>query len=47
MRGDDLEARGCRNLDVQLLDEVTPVHEYLPSAGSDQKAVSSMGFDER
>ena len=37
---------GCRNLDIQLLDEVTPVHEYLPSAGSDQKAVSSMGFDE-
>ncbi len=37
---------GATNLDVELPGPVTPVHEYLPSAGAEQKAVSSMSYDE-
>ncbi|NNM05371.1 MAG: glycosyltransferase family 4 protein, partial [Gemmatimonadetes bacterium] len=37
---------GAVNVDVQLPGKVTPVHEYLPSAGEGQKAVSTMGFEE-
>jgi glycosyltransferase involved in cell wall biosynthesis len=37
---------GADNLDVELPGSVTPVHEYLPSAGPDQKAVSLMTYDE-
>ncbi len=37
---------GARNHDVVLHTEVMPVHEYLPSASANQKAVSRMSFDE-
>lgn len=37
---------GAVSHDVPLDSEVIPVHEYLPSAGEDQRAVSVMGFDE-
>ena len=37
---------GAHNKDVFLDNKVLPVHEYLPSAGIDQKAVSSMSYDE-
>lgn len=37
---------GAVNVDVELPGPVTPVHEYLPSAGPDQKAVSAMTSDE-
>ncbi len=37
---------GARNKDVYLDNKVLPVHEYLPSAGIAQKAVSSMSYDE-
>jgi glycosyltransferase involved in cell wall biosynthesis len=37
---------GATNVDVGLPGSVTPVHEYLPSAGPDQKAVSAMTHDE-
>jgi len=33
---------GAVNVDIVLPGEVTPVHEYLPSAGPQQKAVSLM-----
>ena len=38
--GDGVE--GAHNLDVQLHVDVLPVHEYLPAAGRDQRAVSNM-----
>ena len=38
--GDGVE--GAHNVDVQLHVDVLPVHEYLPVAGRDQRAVSSM-----
>lgn len=37
---------GATNLDIELHSPVTPVHEHLPSAGPDQKAVSGMTFEE-
>jgi glycosyltransferase involved in cell wall biosynthesis len=37
---------GAHNHDVLLHTGTMPVHEYLPSASADQKAVSRMGFDE-
>jgi glycosyltransferase involved in cell wall biosynthesis len=37
---------GAVNIDIPLSGPDTPVHEYLPSAGPDQKAVSTMGYDE-
>jgi len=37
---------GAHNLDVHLEQSTLPVHEYLPSAKTGQKAVSSMGYDE-
>ena len=37
---------GAVNIDVRLHKPVMPVHEYLPSAGDDQKQVARMSFDE-
>lgn len=37
---------GAHNIDVHLNKSVLPVHEYLPSAKANQKAVSSMSYDE-
>jgi len=37
---------GAVNLDVELHTKVMPVHEYLPSAGDDQKQVARMSFEE-
>ncbi|ODS30746.1 MAG: glycosyltransferase [Candidatus Scalindua rubra] len=37
---------GAHNIDIHLGKKTLPVHEYLPSAKEDQKAVSSMGYDE-
>jgi len=37
---------GASNVDVSLPGRTTPVHEYLPSAGAEQKAVSTMTYDE-
>jgi len=37
---------GAVNIDVPLHTEVYPVHEYLPSAGENQKQVARMGVDE-
>ena len=37
---------GATNLDIELPGPVTPVHEYLPSAGADQKAVSQMTYED-
>ncbi|MBT8258134.1 MAG: glycosyltransferase family 4 protein [Bacteroidia bacterium] len=37
---------GAINVNVNLENDITPVHEYLPSAKSGQKAVSAMGYDE-
>ena len=37
---------GATNLDIELPGSVTPVHEYLPSAGPAQQAVSTMTHDE-
>lgn len=37
---------GATNVDIPLPGPVFPVHEYLPSAGADQKAVSTMSYDE-
>lgn len=37
---------GAVNKDVLLDTDVMPVHEYLPSAKDNQKAVSAMGYDE-
>ena len=37
---------GAVNVDIDLPAGATPVHEYLPSAGEGQKAVSTMGYDE-
>ena len=35
-------AQGAHNVDVELHTDVLPVHEYLPVAGRDQRAVSNM-----
>ncbi len=37
---------GAINIDIQLSKDIIPVHEYLPSAASNQKAVSTMSFEE-
>ncbi|MCB2208872.1 MAG: glycosyltransferase family 4 protein [Bacteroidetes bacterium] len=37
---------GAHNIDIQLHSDIIPVHEYLPSAGEEQKQVASMDFDE-
>ena len=37
---------GAVNIDVKLHTDIMPVHEYLPSAGSKQKQVARMAFDE-
>jgi len=37
---------GAFNIDVPLPASITPVHEYLPSAGNDQKQVARMSFEE-
>ena len=37
---------GATNVDIELPGPVTPVHEYLPSAGPGQKPVSSMTYEE-
>ncbi len=37
---------GAHNIDVHLNSIHLPVHEYLPSAKEDQKAVSSMSYNE-
>lgn len=37
---------GATNVDVELHTHVVPVHEYLPSASANQKAVSVMGYEE-
>ena len=37
---------GAFNIDVQLHSDKTPVHEYLPAAGSNQKPVSRMSYEE-
>jgi hypothetical protein len=36
---------GARNIDVSLHCSVTPVHEYLPSAGPTQEPVSGMSSE--
>ncbi len=38
--------KGVKNIDVHLPSEIIPVHEYLPSAKTNQKAVSSMSYEE-
>lgn len=42
----DAGVQGAHNIDVDLEGRIMPVHEYLPAAKLNQKAVSSMGFDE-
>lgn len=37
---------GANNKDIRLKSNIIPVHEYLPSAKTNQKAVSSMSYDE-
>ena len=37
---------GANNIDIKLHSDIMPVHEYLPSAGEDQKQVASMSYDE-
>jgi glycosyltransferase involved in cell wall biosynthesis len=37
---------GAHNIDIKLHSDIMPVHEYLPSAGEEQKQVASMDFDE-
>lgn len=37
---------GAENLDIPLHTDVVPVHEYLPSAGDSQKAVSTMSAEQ-
>jgi len=37
---------GAVNIDIKLHTEVQPVHEYLPSAGKNQKQVARMTFGE-
>ena len=37
---------GAYNIDIKLHSAIMPVHEYLPSAGVEQKQVASMDFDE-
>ena len=39
-------APGAINVDVELHTATLPVHEYLPSARADQKAVSLMSYEE-
>ncbi|RMG22674.1 MAG: hypothetical protein D6730_16010, partial [Bacteroidetes bacterium] len=38
--------QGAHNIDIQLHSPILPVHEYLPSAKGNQKAVSSMTYEE-
>jgi glycosyltransferase involved in cell wall biosynthesis len=42
--GDGIE--GAVNIDIKLHTDVKPVHEYLPSAGKNQKQVARMTFEE-
>lgn len=37
---------GAHNIDIKLHSDIMPVHEYLPSAGEDQKQVAGMEFNE-
>ncbi len=37
---------GAQNIDIKLHSAIMPVHEYLPSAGEEQKQVASMDYDE-
>ena len=37
---------GVIDIEVKLQNEILPVHENLPSAGKNQKAVSSMSYEE-
>lgn len=37
---------GAVNRDVHLHTDIMPVHEYLPAAKTNQRAVSAMGYDE-
>ncbi|MEE4258845.1 MAG: glycosyltransferase family 4 protein [Bacteroidales bacterium] len=37
---------GANNIDIKLHSDIMPVHEYLPSAGEDQKQVASMSYAE-
>lgn len=37
---------GAYNKEVYINNDILPVHEYLPSAKANQKAVSSMSYDE-
>ncbi len=37
---------GAKNVDIPLHTDVYPVHEYLPSAGGNQKQVARMTFEE-
>jgi len=45
-RGVGTGVPGAVNIDIPLPGPTAPVHEYLPSGGPDQKAVSTMGYDE-
>lgn len=38
--------KGAVNIEVYLHKDIIPVHEYLPSAKTNQKAVSTMTYDE-
>lgn len=42
--GDGIE--GAINIDIQLHTNIKPVHEYLPSAGKEQKQVARMTYEE-
>jgi glycosyltransferase involved in cell wall biosynthesis len=42
----DEGVEGADHVDVQLHTECIPVHEYLPAAGDQQRAVSMMSFEE-
>ncbi len=44
--GNNNEIEGAVNIDVKLHSDITPVHEYLPSAGNKQRQVASMGHQE-
>ncbi|OQY29825.1 MAG: hypothetical protein B6244_02380 [Candidatus Cloacimonetes bacterium 4572_55] len=37
---------GAHNIDVEIYNGIMPVHEYLPSAGQSQQAVSAMTYEE-
>lgn len=42
--GDGID--GAENIDIELHTSTKPVHEYLPSAGEDQKQVARMDYEE-